>query len=315
VVKPLRVEGISEASTESPDEEPSGASEPPPVGPPRARPVVLVLALILTSSVVVVFVGVFAFGLSALQEQRSQRQLYATFRGLLDPASEVPPPIGGSIPDGTPIALLTAPDAGIHDAAVVEGTSATDLLQGPGHLRDSPLPGQAGDAVLLGRSTIAGGPFRNLDRLRAGDQIVVRTGQGRFRFVVEDLRIGAGRAPLIPGGGALMTLVTSSGNGWLGVLSPTHLLYVDTKLEQRPVAAPRGRPATVPSTELPGHGDPGAWPWVALWLAAFVVACALSWWLWFRLGILRTWLIAIPVLFAILWGLSTEIVRLLPNVY
>ena len=55
----------------------------PPVrlsGPPAPSPVVVTLAVIMTASVIAAFFGVFAFGLSGLQQERSQRQLYAEFR-------------------------------------------------------------------------------------------------------------------------------------------------------------------------------------------------------------------------------------------
>jgi len=39
------------------------------------------------------------------------------------------------------------------------------------------------------------------------------------------------------------------------------------------------------------------------------------WWLWSRWGILRAWVVGAPVLLALLWGLSNEAMRLLPNVY
>ena len=55
------------------------------VGPPRPGPLAVVLAIVLFVSITALFLGVFAFGLSGLQEQRSQHQLYAEFRGLLGP--------------------------------------------------------------------------------------------------------------------------------------------------------------------------------------------------------------------------------------
>ncbi len=122
------------------------------VGPPRPGPLAVVLAIVLFVSITALFLGVFAFGLSGLQEQRSQHQLYAEFRGLLDPSSPVAPKIGGDIPPGSPVALLSAPVAGLRDVVVVEGTSSGDMLAGPGHLRDTPLPGQSGESVLLGKS-------------------------------------------------------------------------------------------------------------------------------------------------------------------
>ncbi|MGA2529213.1 MAG: class E sortase [Acidimicrobiales bacterium] len=282
---------------------------------PMPGPVVVTLVAIMAFSVVAIFFGAYAFGLSTLQEQRSQEQLYASFRGLLDPSSPVAPSIGGVITPGSPVALINSPVAGMHNVVVVEGTSSGDLLNGPGHLRDSPLPGQAGESILMGRSTTAGAPFAGITSLRKGDTITVTTGQGTFRFIVEGERLGGDRLPEIPTSGALLTLVTSAGSGWLGRLAPTHLVYVDAELGGKAVAAPAGRPIAVPIQEIQGHGDPTSWPFIVLWAEALLAAGVLVAWLWSRLGLARTWLVGAPVLFGVLWGLSTEVMRLLPNVY
>lgn len=273
------------------------------------------LAGVLAFSIVVGFFGAFAFGLSSLQEQRSQAQLYASFRGLLDPSSPIAPSIGGVIPPGSPIALLNAPEADMRNVVVVEGTSSGDTLAGPGHLRDSPLPGQVGESILMGRSSTAGSPFSGITGLRKGAVITVTTGQGTFRFIVEGDRVAGDELPEIPPSGALLTLVTSAGSGWLGSFAPSHLLYVDAYLKGKAVTAPSGRPIAVPSAEIQGHGDPSAWPFVLFWLEALLVVGVAVAWLWSRWGVGKTWLIGGPVVFAILWLLSNEVLRLLPNVY
>jgi sortase A len=218
------------------------------------------------------------------------------------------------IAPGSPVALLNSPVAGLHNVVVVEGTTSGELLEGPGHLRDSPLPGQAGESILMGKSTTAGAPFGEIVRLRRGDVITVTTGQGRFRFVVDGQRVAGDPLPRIPTSGALLTLVTSAGSGWLGRLAPSHLVYVDAELRGKDVAAPPGRPSAVTPAEIQGHGDPSAWPFVVFWLQALLAGSVALVWLWSRWRLPRTWLVGAPVLFGILWGLSTEAVRLLPNV-
>ena len=284
-------------------------------GPPRSGLLVVALAIILFVSVVTVFFGAFAFGLGGLQEQRSQHQLYLASRGLLDPSSPVAPEIGGAIPDGSPVALLNAPAAGFRNVVVVEGTSAGDLLNGPGHRRDTPLPGQAGESVLLGRSMTAGAPFGGITRLQRGDVITVTTGQGRFRYTVQGQLQAGAKLPTITTRSGLLTLVTSGGSGSLGGLAPNHLVYVDAKLQGTAVAAPKDQPASVPAADVQGHDDPGAWPYVALWMAGLIAAAIACWRLWSRSGLLRIWLVGAPVLLGLLWGFSTQGMRLLPNVY
>ena len=187
--------GLATTSAEPSERQPGGEaqgsaseSESERSGPPRVGVLSVGLAVIMTLSVVVVFFGLFAFGFSGLQEQRSQHLLYDNFRGVLDPASPVSPPLGGDIPAGTAVALLSSPAAGLEKVVVVEGTTSGDLLSGPGHLPNSPLPGQAGDAIVMGKSLTAGAPFAHVSGLQKGARVVVRTGQGLFTFVVVDRR-------------------------------------------------------------------------------------------------------------------------------
>jgi sortase A len=284
-------------------------------GPPRPSALVIVLAVILFGSIVVAFLGVFAFGLSAVQEHRSQQQLYTQFRGLIAPASIVAPSIGGTIAAGTPVALLSAPAAGIRNVMVVEGTSSGDLLQGPGHLPNTPLPGQGGEAIVVGKSTTAGAPFAHLALLRKGDIVTVRTGQGPFRFTVQGLILPGAHQPVIPANRGRLVLVTSAGPGGVGGLEPSQTVDIEATLQGKAVIAPPHRPHTVALSNVPGQSDPDAWPFVALWLAGLALASAAVWWLWARWGILRAWIVGAPILLALLWGLSNEAMRLLPNVY
>jgi sortase A len=261
------------------------------------------------------FLAVFALALSGLQEQRNQHQLYAKLRGLLDPASPVAPSIGGRIPSGTPIALLNAPDAGIHNVVVVEGTTSGDLLSGPGHLRDTPLPGQVGDSVLMGRGVTAGAPFRSISRLRPGQVITTTTGQGQFLYVVIGPRHDGDPLPSYRANGGILTLTSSIGTSPLGLGSGGHLIYVDARLEGTAVPAPAGRPTRVAAAEAAGQGDTAAWPWAAGWFGLLAAAAAGAWMIWARWGMLRAWLLCAPIFLGILWGLATELTRLLPNVY
>ncbi len=302
------------AAASSPPAEQTDAVEQR-TGPPRPSRLVIGLAVAMTLCVTGAFLAIFALSLSGLQEQRSQHLLYAQFRGLLDPSSPVAPSIGGNIRAGTPVALVDAPAGGLHDVVVVEGTSSANLMAGPGHLADTPLPGQAGDSYVLGKSTTAGAPFRGIAKLQVGAIVNVRTGQGPFRFVVVDRRSGGARGSRLRGTAGALTLVTSIGSGGLGGLTPSHLLYVDAKLVGKAVPAPSGQPHQVAAMEVPGHGDAGAWPFVILGLVAVLAASGAVWWLWSRWGIWQTWLIGIPILFGLLWVLANEAMRLVPNIY
>ncbi len=60
----------------------------------------------------------------------------------------------------------------IHlDAIVVEGTGHRQLLLGPGHMPDTPMPGDIGNSVITGhRDTF----FRHIYELQKGDTIEVQ---------------------------------------------------------------------------------------------------------------------------------------------
>ncbi len=84
---------------------------------------------------------------------------------------------------GSAVASIRIPTIGV-DQFVVEGVGVDDLRKGPGHYPTTVLPGQAGTAAIAGHRTTYGAPFGNLDALQAGDQILVRTVQGSFRYRV-----------------------------------------------------------------------------------------------------------------------------------
>ncbi|MFD1273890.1 sortase domain-bontaining protein [Streptomyces kaempferi] len=64
---------------------------------------------------------------------------------------------GDLLAPGTPVALIDIPAAHLHQV-VLEGTDSGVLTDGPGHRRDTPLPGQSGTSVLMGRAAAYGGP-------------------------------------------------------------------------------------------------------------------------------------------------------------
>ncbi len=78
--------------------------------------------------------------------------------------------------DGEGMAKLYIPALGEdYRFTVVEGTSEANLEVGPGHYKNSALPGQAGNFAVAGHRVGKGAPFNDLDLLRACDAIVVET--------------------------------------------------------------------------------------------------------------------------------------------
>jgi sortase A len=308
--------------------------EKPPVAPP-ARPVIRVprrlrshrprLAprqpftaagriaawVALAVSVVAVWTVVYALVLSSLQQHRSNAVLYDDLRENLSAATT---PIGGVIRPGTPIALINVPELGLRNSVVVEGTSADELKLGPGHRRDTPLPGQPGVSVIFGRSVTYGAPFAQASKLKAGDQITVTTGQGKFSYRVSDVR-GAGDPlpPRLPVGGSRVILESSVTAGWQQGFTPARTVYVDATLVGKTQPAPSGRLGSIPKSEREMRGDPSVLIALVFWLQALVLVAVALVWGRERWGAWQSWIVGVPLLTAVAWGTSSTALALLPN--
>jgi sortase A len=252
----------------------------------------------------------YAFVLSGLQEQHAQHNLYASFRSELALGTA---PVGGDVPEGSPVAVLTAHAIGLDSVVVVEGTTARDLRSGPGHLPASVLPGQYGLSVLFGRSLSFGGPFARVGELRPGDAIGVTTAQGTFAFTVRDVRrAGDPTPPALTATQSRLTLVSTEGSGWRSGWAPTRTVYVDADLSGTPVGGPVTFPAGSPD-DAPMRGQTDALFPLVLWLQLLalgvvgIVLARLRWGAW------QAWIVGLPVVIAALWGASSSAWLLLPN--
>lgn len=90
-------------------------------------------------------------------------------------APTTPEPVVQDIPPirrNEPLARLEIPKIG-KDLIVVPGVDLDDLQDGPGHYPDTPLPGQLGNASIAGHRTTYGEPFRQIDELEPGDELIV----------------------------------------------------------------------------------------------------------------------------------------------
>ena len=253
--------------------------------------------------------------LGGLAHSRSQHVLYSKFRSELAQATAPTGALdynGKPVQPGSPVALLTIPALHLQEV-VVDGTASGDLMAGPGHLRDTPLPGQSGWSWVLGRGSTYGAPFSRLTDLKKGDTISVRTGQGKVDYSVLDVRRAGDPVPQQQSGtsGGLITLVTADGHGFLSGLRASSAVYIDaatTKaLPDGPVAA------AVPPSELfmarNGSALPTPTPILAV-LAGAVLAISVARRN-FRASLV--WLVATPVVIALAWAATDQVARLLPN--
>ena len=104
-----------------------------------------------------------------------------SFDDLVDVIPEAAPPIG------SPVARIVIEEIGV-DWIVVEGVDLEQLREGPGHMPQTPLPGQPGNAVISGHRTTNGAPFYDVADLEPGDLITVETLIGTHVYQVVDSR-------------------------------------------------------------------------------------------------------------------------------
>jgi sortase A len=217
------------------------------------------LAITLAGVVLLLFAG-YLFGWSNLQVDHSQRRLLTTYGVGTCPkyspscAAEFAAFDGVLPPDGKAVAVLRIPAIGLQDV-VVEGTTATDLQQGPGLMPATSVPGSAGEAVIAGRKLTFGGLFASIGRLRAGDPISVVDFLGSFRFVViRQFTVAPGRSlPVVKSNLGLLALVTSK-----QAVPPSGFQVVEARLVGDPVRAPSRPPRPAVVSELTLGGDHSA---------------------------------------------------------
>lgn len=250
---------------------------------------------------------------SQLQHYNAQNHLYDELRlGLAEGSTPIGQlAVNGKLVEpGTPIALLEIPKLGIREV-VVEGTTASETQLGVGHRRDTPLPGQAGVSVLMGRAAAFGGVFGSIDQLAEGDEFTVTTGQGLSTYRVYGVRTKSTMLPVLESGQGRLTLITASGRPFM----PTGVLRVDAELTsdvygRPPVALASGGIAPAEEALAP---DPSVLFVLSWLLEALVAVTVLAVWAWKRWNHRGTWIAFGPPLVALAVACSGRITDLLPN--
>lgn len=304
---------ITSASTLSPVNEaevdvlPAADHEPRAVPASTRRPIALggiarrgVQVFALTAVAFVLFALVF----SGLAHARSQIGLQREFRAELASNAAA---VGGAIPTGAPIAIVTARNIGLHEV-VVQGSRSSQLRQGPGHVVGTPLPGQPGNAVVAGRRTMYGGPFGHLGSLQRGDRLKVTTGEGNSTYQVSSVQ----HLPVANGsfvqdhGDNRLTLFTSDSR-W----SANGRLVVTATLVGNPYP-PTTLSRTLDADGLGLTGERDAAPYMLVWLQLLALAALAAAYAASRWSASRTWLVFTPVLALTLWLFFESATRLLP---
>ncbi|GAB3617128.1 sortase [Okibacterium endophyticum] len=304
---------------------PGGPPRPPrgpkPIARPAARPTAPIVrnsawwvgVSWLTLSAFVVGFILHLTLISGLQHDRAQSLAYGELRETLAMAETPVAQLGIDemlVPVGTPVALLEIPRLGLREV-IVEGTTAEALREGPGHRRDTVLPGQAGTSVVMGRQSTYGGPFGDLGQLVPGDEIVVTTGQGANTFEVFGMRRDGDPLPAPLTDGGRLELVTANGLA----LFPAGALYLDAALVTDVQETP-GRVFTskaLPQGEVAMGADFGDWSYAVLMLLLLTAAGAATLWAWRHWGRWQTWIAGGPLIVICAMSTADAAANLLPN--
>jgi sortase A len=121
---------------------------------------------------------------SHLGQNKAQSEFDETVSARLSPfgsGSAAEPRIA----PGDAVAKLTIPR--LHtELYVVEGDGASELRRGPGHVTGTVMPGQPGNCIIAGHRDTH---FRVLKDIRSGDQIVLQTKSGEYRYQVSGTHV------------------------------------------------------------------------------------------------------------------------------
>ncbi|MGC9961454.1 MAG: sortase [Acidimicrobiales bacterium] len=272
------------------------------------------LCLTLAGVVLLLFAG-YLFGWSDLQVAHNQHRLLTTYAVGTCPtyvpscAAEYAAFDGVAPPDGKAAAVLQIPQLGLR-AVVVEGTTASDLQQGPGLMPATSIPGSAGEAVIAGRKLTFGGAFAHLSDLRPGDTIDVVDFLGAFRFVVDrSFEVPPGQSlPVLHSNLGLLALVTSA-----QAVPPSGFDVVEASLVGNPVPAPHRPPGPTVQSELSLSGDSAGLAGLIGWGVALVVLLIGTVVAYRRTGrVLLVYVLSTPILLPVALFTFQNAARLLP---
>jgi sortase (surface protein transpeptidase) len=310
----LRASGVDDAEPHPGDHwvaaSDSAAGDVPALGPrlQLARTALVIVAVLSTTLLLQLLI------ISSLQQSAAQERAFDSLRSQI---ARGVAPVGPTDADGrvlaagAPVAFMEIPEIGLRQV-IGEGTTSSVLFDGPGHRRDTPLPGQVGVSVVFGRRATFGGPFRRIGELETGDAIVVTTGQGVFEYSVIGVRREGDPLPPAPEPGtSRLLLATADGRPFL----PNGVLRVDADLTGDAVG---GAPRLVTATDLAADeqlmaADTNTLFALVLWLQALIALALAAVWSWHRWGRPQTWIVFLPPLLLVGLATSGEVARLLPN--
>jgi sortase A len=150
---------------------------------------------LISAGVLILLFVVYQLWGTGLAHDRDQRDLRKRFAAELASPATIPAASSPASADTTSptvaappeltcaecVAAIDIPKIGLNEI-VVDGVGVEDLKKGVGHYPDTKMPGENGNAALAGHRTTYGHPFNRIDELGAGDEIMITTRAGTFRY-------------------------------------------------------------------------------------------------------------------------------------
>ncbi len=301
-----------------------------PKAPPRESQPHSIFAIVRHSlagfAVLCLCLALFLFAGTALSHNRSQADLQRAFRNEAA-AFQLPPqfvhnPDGSlgtakPIAVGSPVAWMRIANIGVSEV-VVEGSTSSQTMRGPGHVRSTPLPGQYGNSVVICRRATGGAPCADINTLRKGQEIHFSTAFGDVAY-----RVFATGAAKANDARIFNTLTTGTGpasyniNTLTLVTSDPAIVASDRYVVQAELigSAKNFTPSKfqVRADELGLSGESNAWFPLLLSLQLLLAITVGAVILYKRWKPHATWLIATPLLVVAMWLVFEQFARLLPG--
>nr|WP_120491535.1 class E sortase [Corynebacterium lactis] len=161
--------------------------------------------LLLTAGVLAALFAFYLLYWTGLETSKIQNEAKDNLRNSWSAPVSANPTVPGEAPQegspvawqqGSAVALLSAPKAGVNELVAFEGVDQGVLAGGPGHYPGTALPGQVGNSSFAAHRDGHGAPFDNIDRLHTCDDITVETQEAIYHYKVlpDDGLAGEGQA-------------------------------------------------------------------------------------------------------------------------
>ncbi|MGI9020894.1 MAG: sortase [Solirubrobacterales bacterium] len=127
--------------------------------------------------------------LEGLEERFTERRTI-TVDGRVDPArvKSLADRLATQAREGQAIGRLKIPAIDLN-IVMIHGTETASLQKGPGHFPDTVFPGQPGTVGIAGHRTTYLAPFRKINEIARGDEVVVEMPYATFTYRFEKQRI------------------------------------------------------------------------------------------------------------------------------